>query len=445
MQLTTSCRRRQHAIAPTALAIAAIAFAAAPVLGARGRKVIGSAERANEQADDGENEGDRDGGGKMPVAREAPTRLKKASGVRSVRASSEVSAYTDSDSVHVLSPTVTGSVADEVAGWSVAGSYLVDAVSAASVDIVSTASSRWTELRHVGSASANFKAIGTRVALAGGFSREPDYLSRGGGGVLSWELADKNFMPFVGGSYSHDLVGRTGESQGLWRTMEKFTVKTGATFVVNRSTIAALSFDGIFERGYLAKPYRYLPVVGPGAAASIPPGAPASVVRSVNQYSVSENVPTSRDRIAVAGRIAHRSSGSTFRGDQRLYMDTWGLLAATTDLHDYIDIGSRVILWPHLRGHVQRGVTFWRRIVEQVPDPLGGAPGIPVFRAGDRELGPLYTGTAGLGVKVRVNSDVHAPWTLTLQVDAMYTRYQDTVYITRRTALFSAVTFEAAF
>jgi hypothetical protein len=180
-------------------------------------------------------------------------------------------------------------------------------------------------------------------------------------------------------------------------------------------------------------------------AASIPAGASVAVVRSVNEYSVAENVPTQRDRFAVAGRIAHRSAGATFRGDQRFYRDSWGLLASTTDIHEFIDLGKRVVVWPHLRGHLQRGVTFWRRVVEQVPDPAGGEPGIPRFRAGDRELGPLYTLTGGLGLKVTLNADAAAPWTIALQVDGMYTRYLDAVYITRRMALFSAFNFEAAF
>ena len=57
-----------------------------------------------------------------------------------VSASSAVSAYSDTDAVHVISPTVSAGVRDDVAGWSIDGRYLVDAVSAASVDIVSTAS-----------------------------------------------------------------------------------------------------------------------------------------------------------------------------------------------------------------------------------------------------------------------------------------------------------------
>jgi hypothetical protein len=79
-----------------------------------------------------------------------------------------------------------------------------------------------------------------------------------------------------------------------------------------------------------------------------------------------------------------------------------------------------------------------------VASPVG-PPGIPTYRAGDRELGPLYTLTGGLGTKIRLNSDIHAPWALSFQLDGMYTRYLDAIYITRRWAIFGALGLEAAF
>ena len=221
-----------------------------------------------------------------------------------MRASTEVSAYTDSDAVHVLSPTVSGAVTDELAGWSIGGSYLVDAVSAASVDIVSTASSHWVEQRHVGAGSASFKAGPAAVALSGGFSREPDYLSIGGGGVISLELAEKNVMPFLGGSYGHDLVGRTGDPMDTWPQLNKVSLKPGVTFVVNRSTIASLSFDEILERGYLAKPYRYLPVVAPGRGVA-GPGR-----RLDRPGQVAERVQRRRERSHRTQSIRARRGGS---------------------------------------------------------------------------------------------------------------------------------------
>jgi hypothetical protein len=226
--------------------------------------------------------------------------------------------------------------------------------------------------------------------------------------------------------------------------LNKVSIKAGVTFVVNRSTIASLSFDEILERGYLAKPYRYLPVVAPGVGAQIPAGASVELVKSLNEYSVGENVPTERNRSALSGRLAYRAGSSTFRGDARLYYDSWGLLASTADVHEYIDFGNRVVVWPHLRVHAQRGVVFWRRILEQIPNGAG-PPGIPTLRAGDRELGPLYTLTGGFGIKVRLGSDPRAPWALSFQLDGIYTRYLDAVYISSRRAVFGALGLEASF
>ena len=473
MQLTSATRRRQK-YNRFRFGLAAIAIVTAPWLspadawGRRGARPAAelSADADDEARDDDDGEAKKESEAKKEADAEAETeaakealedeevirrparrrKRKQGSGGAgpTVRASTEVSAYTDTDAVHVLSPTVSGAVSDDLAGWSIGGSYLVDAVSAASVDIVSTASHHWVERRHVGAGSASFKAGLVGVALSGGVSSEPDYLSIGGGGVLSFELAEKNVTPFIGGSYGHDLVGRTGDPMSMWQELNKVSVKTGVTFVVNRSTIASLSFDEILERGYLAKPYRYLPVVAPGVGAQVPAGASIDLVKSLNEYSVAENVPTERNRSALAGRLAVRAGTTTFRGDERLYYDNWGLLATTTDIHEFIDLGSRVVVWPHLRAHVQRGVFFWRRIVEQIPNPAGPA-GIPTYRAGDRELGPLYTLTGGFGIKVRLNADVKAPWMLTFQLDGIYTRYLDAVYISQRQALFSAMDLEATF
>jgi hypothetical protein len=59
--------------------------------------------------------------------------------------------YADTDHVFVETPSISAAVTNPTAGWSVGGQYLVDVVSAASVDIVSTASRRWQEVRQEGS------------------------------------------------------------------------------------------------------------------------------------------------------------------------------------------------------------------------------------------------------------------------------------------------------
>jgi hypothetical protein len=368
----------------------------------------------------------------------------KSGGV-SVSASSAVSAYSDTDSVHVITPTIAGGVKDDVAGWSVGGRYLVDAVSAASVDIVSTASGRWKEVRNVGSGEAEMKAGDVGIGVAGGFSHEPDYLSLSGGGTVSVDLLDKNVTPFIGGSYEHDDVGRTGLAKEYWHTLQKGTVQLGVTFVVDRSTIAAITFDGIFERGYLAKPYRYIPLFAPGVAALVQPGASVTEVNALRlDLRPADALPDARDRYALSGRIAHRFESSTLRADQRLYHDDWGMSASTTDARLLLDAGERFLVWPHARFHAQRGIDFWQRAYTAAIAP-DGTPTIPRYRTGDREDGPLYALTAGGGARALLIRGRRQSWSLTFEMEGIFSRYLDALYITQRRALFGNLSLEATF
>lgn len=358
------------------------------------------------------------------------------------RASAEVSGYSDSDHVQVLSPTVSGTVADETAGWSVGGRYLVDMVSAASVDVVSTASARWNERRHVGSASGELKRDRWGVSLSGGVSSEPDYLSLGGGGTVSIELLDKNLTPFIGGSYGHDSVGRTGEPRDQWQGLRRFGAQAGATFVVDRATIANVTADAIFERGYLAKPYRYVPVFAPGASADVPAGASVDQVnRERLPLRPADQLPRARDRYAVTGRVAHRFATSTLRLDERLYGDGWGLRATSTEARWLVDLGRRFVLWPQARFHLQNAVDFWQRAYEAA-EQSDGSFAVPRFRTGDRELGALRTVTLGAGVRARLTGAGRPPWLLSFQAQTMLTHYDDALYITDRRAVFGALSLE---
>jgi hypothetical protein len=146
-------------------------------------------------------------------------------------------------------------------------------------------------------------------------------------------------------------------------------------------------------------------------------------------------LPDRRDRFAVTGRFAHRFDGATIRMDQRFYRDSWGAVASTTDMRYTVDVGSRVLIWPHLRLHGQRGIDFWQRAYQATP-AADGTLGVPRYRTGDRELGPLYTTTMGFGIRWRMSASPTAPWVLFLQGDGAYTRYLDALYITERRSLF---------
>jgi hypothetical protein len=122
----------------------------------------------------------------VPASSEAPS---SSSAMRSGESSltehfaSEYGQYADTDHVFVETPSIRGTVSNPTAGWDVGGQYLVDVVSAASVDIVSTASRRWQEVRQEGSVEGSYKPSTLGVQASGTVSDEPDYVSWSAGGA----------------------------------------------------------------------------------------------------------------------------------------------------------------------------------------------------------------------------------------------------------------------
>ncbi|MEZ4222761.1 MAG: DUF3570 domain-containing protein [Polyangiaceae bacterium] len=351
-----------------------------------------------------------------------------------VDATTEIAGYADTDHVSVFTPSVGAQVRDPLAGWSARGNYLVDIVSAASVDIVSSASSRWTEVRHAGGLSATYKPDTFGVTASGSISREPDYLSLSGGGSLSLELFDKSVTPSLGYTFTHDTAGRTGTPFSVYSLeLNRHTITGTTAIVVNRDTALNVGGDVIVEVGHQEKPYRYLPVFAPDVAPRVPTHASVEAVNGLRLPGrVAERLPTTRQRYAMSLRLAQRLSDSTFVISERLYTDSWGLRATTTDLRLVFDLSRRVYLWPHLRAHFQNGVSFWK-LAYSADVSAGSVPNVPLYRTGDRELSPLSTGTLGGGLHWNLGSSA-APSRFSLQflAEGAVTAFHDALYIDQR-------------
>jgi len=358
----------------------------------------------------------------------------------------EVALYGDTSAVNVFTSAVSGALQNPVSGWSADGSYLVDVVSAASVDIVSSASNHWTEVRHAGTLGATYKSGTVGVSASGAVSREPDYFSLSGGARLRFDLADGMATPTVGYAFMHDTAGRTGTPFSVYSLeLARHTISAGIEVIVDRSTFLSFNADALLENGDQSKPYRFLPVFSPGIASSIQPGASFAMVNNFRLPGrMSEHTPESRHRFALSTRLAHRLTGATLALTERLYADDWGLKASTTDMRLVLEASRRIDVWGHLRGHVQSSVDFWRLAYSAVVSD--GAIQIPLYRTGDRELSALSTGTFGLGGRWRISSpDGPSQWSVGLQSDVMITFFKDALFIRERKAYLNALDLQAEF
>lgn len=360
------------------------------------------------------------------------------------RAKAETSAYTDTDNVSVLTPSVALDLHDPLAGWAASATYLVDVVSAASVDIVSTASGRWQEVRHAATLRGAYKPYDIGGSVSGAISSEPDYLSLTGGGGVTLDLAKKTVMPALDYSFSHDVAGRTGTPFSVYSLeLDRHTLSAHVELLLDRETVINVSTDAVLEIGHQEKPYRYVPMFAPSVAPTITSGLSVDRVNTLRlPVRVEERVLTKRQRFAWSGRLAQRLEDSTFVVSERLYADSWGQKATTTDLKMVFDVSDRLYVWPHLRAHIQSGVSFWRLAYVADPNELS----LPRYRTGDRELSPLATGAIGAGAHLNVGSAIDPSRdAFVFQVEGMGTRFSQALFTDQRLALFASTQFEASF
>lgn len=365
---------------------------------------------------------------------------KEASGL-DVKVAAEFSAYQDSDAVSVATPGVYAVIESPTGGWGANGSLLVDVVTAASADIVANASPRWTEIRYVPALGAHKKLGDADIGLKAAASVEPDYLALTAGARFAVDLSQKTVTPSLGYTYMHEISGRSGTPFSVFsHPINKHALDVAITFVMDKATILSLTTSGMGEFGDQTKPYRYLPVFD--KATQILAG---ETVASVNAKRLpprlAEHYPNSRYRLGVSGLYAHRFTSVTFRLEERLYTDNWGLKATTTDFLLPFDLTSSLRMWPHLRYHAQTSVDFWE-LAYRAERTAAGLK-IPILRTGDREMGPLMTGTGGLGARLDLGESKR--WGIQLAADAMYTRFLDHLFVRGRFGVFGALTLETEF
>lgn len=363
------------------------------------------------------------------------------------RAGLEVSAYHDSDHVDVATPAVTFSVESPTQGWGANGSFLVDVVTAASTDILSLASPRWTEVRYVPVIGGHKKFGEFDVGAHANMSIEPDYLAAGVGASASVELVQKTVTPSFAYDFGYDISGRSGTPYSVYgNKLTRHGLDLGLGLVLDKATFLGLGATMSFEFGDSSKPYRYIPMFSEDLLASFeavggfPAGASIEAVHAARLAErVLEQLPDSRQRYAVAGRYAHRFADSTIRAEERLYMDSWGIKATTTDAKYLVDLNDEIRIWPHFRFHAQTSVNFWQ--IAYAARRSGDALLVPTYRTGDRELGPYLQLTLGGGARFEITDSLG----VAVAADVVYSRYLNHLFILQKYGYFGATSFEMEF
>jgi uncharacterized protein DUF3570 len=318
---------------------------------------------------------------------------------------SKIQVYADSDHTQVISPVVSAS-ADLSSDTSVSLGYLADAVTSASVDIVSQASATTIhDTRHQVSASATQK-VGSLTARGGySFSKENDYLSHTLNASAEQELDEKNTTLALGYAISLNTVGRA-EDENFSRGLTVQSGSLGLTQIISPRLIAQLTYELGYASGYQASPYRFVPV---RMAADAAP-----------EMWVPETDPDTRWRHAlVVGVNRAVGEASSLQGDYRIYHDTWGITSHTIGARLFTHLTPDLELRVRNRFYTQNAATFYQSVYTTTAQ----------FMAYDRELSPLWSDTIGVKLSYQFASHVEAEFKL----DVFYYSYADFVPLTSRT------------
>jgi hypothetical protein len=324
--------------------------------------------------------------------------------------SATASAYHDNDETVVVTAAVDSIVALP-ADTHVGAGVLVDVISSASVDIlssasmvdvVSSASARHEEVRFQWGAQAGVWATPELdLGVAFTHSTESDWDSYTPGATIGLDLAKRNTHLAGSYYYSFNDISKIGEPT-FDATLQSHTADVGVSQLVGPKTMLGLGYTARLQTGLQSSPYRR---VGIGAT----------------RWAAAETHPDFRWRNAVTAQILrYLGHGVAVDGSYRFYLDDWGIYSSTLAAMLRIELGA---LWDMRiagRGYYQRAASFWRRHYDRPQD----------YVSVDRELSRFWDAGGGLGFGYHDGG-----WGFDTRVDVLYYRYLNFALLDDRVVL----------
>jgi hypothetical protein len=203
---------------------------------------------------------------------------------------------------------------------SLSATYYVDAVSNASIDVVTTAS-KYSETRQQLDLGIDYAVRDSLIHVSASSGKEPDYIAQTFGVDVSQEVFGGMTTVNLGFTEGHDAVGRKGE-EGYFDHATHWQYRFGVTQILTPRWLASANFEALADEGFLGSPYRAARVFG----AFVP-----------------EDVPRTRSGRAIKfralGDISDWFRGGSWGAGQRhsmhaeyrYFWDNWGIKAHTLE------------------------------------------------------------------------------------------------------------------
>lgn len=257
------------------------------------------------------------------------------------------------------------------------GSYYVDNISSASVD-VRTYGSPYKDTRTQYGFGLDYLYKDSLMSLAGSKSGEKDYQAK----TLDTGVAVEFFggMSTVNLGYSRgfDTVGKRDTQ--LAADLDRNSYRLGWTQILTSSLISNISYEAVTEEGYLNNPYR--------------------LVKFGGQFTIEEenHYPRTRSSQAVAIRgILNftETYSSSIRLDYRYFWDTWEISAHTVSATYNFYLSRQMLLDAHYKWYSQSKASFYNDNFAKTFN----------YMARDKELSTFSNNALGVKVGYQLNEN----------------------------------------
>jgi hypothetical protein len=230
--------------------------------------------------------------------------------------------YYDGDGVRIDGPSIL--VRKKLKqSFSLYGNYYVDSISSASIDVVTTGASPYTEERTELTMGLDYLHDDTLMSISFSDSEESDYSASTLNIGVNQEVFGGMTTIFLGYGRGSDEVRRNlpdGTNEpGFREDADRRNYRLGVTQVITRNMVLGINYEAITDEGYLNNPYRSVRFLDPA---------------NPSGYSYQPEVyPRTRTSNAIGLRSRYHLRGSgAIHGGYRYFGDTWGINAHNFDV-----------------------------------------------------------------------------------------------------------------
>ena len=220
---------------------------------------------------------------------------------------------------------------------SLSGTYYMDAVSNASIDVVTTAS-KYHEIRNAFTLGADYVYRETQIRFGLYTSHELDYTANAGNLDVMQEVFSGMTTISMGFTRGADTVLKTGEPE-FHEKASHWQYRLGATQILSPNWLMSANFEVLADDGFLGSPYRVARAFG---------------------TTVPERNPRTRTGRAIKFRLLGDigARNSVFAG-YRYFSDTWDIKAHTAEVGYSRYFGDDWLADTYLRYYTQTGALFY--------------------------------------------------------------------------------------